>query len=218
MRIIIGGFVSIILAIITNSSLVFVSDAVFSIAITLLVLDVGIPALKSISSNSIWTILGSRLPNFIGLVVSFFVIAIYWVAHLRHMKFVSDVDGKLLWLNIFLLFFIVLLPFSTGFYVVGINYNGPFVFYCFNLSAVALFNFLIINYINKKEKAQTGLTPLLGKWHKTVALNSLIIWAIAGAIAFILPIVARVLFFLIFISEIFINKFYRKKLKQEADE
>ena len=192
------------------------SDAIFSIAMTLLVLEVGIPSLKGIANNTIWTILHSRLPSFVGLIVSFFVSAIYWVAHLRHMKFVSEVDGKLLWLNIFLMFFIVLLPFSTGFYVVGINYNGPFVFYCFNLSAIGLFNYLIINYIFKKEKGQTGLTPLLGKWHKAVALNSLLIWVIAGAIVFMLPIVARFLFFLIFIFEIFINKYFRKKVKQEA--
>ena len=192
------------------------SDAIFSIAMTLLVLEVGIPSLKSIANNTFWTIMHSRLPSFVGLVVSFFVSAIYWVAHIRHMKFVSEVDGKLLWLNIFLMFFIVLLPFSTGFYVVGINYNGPFVFYCFNLSAIGLFNYLIINYIFKKEKGQTGLTPLLGKWHKAVALNSLLIWVIAGAIVFMLPIVARFLFFLIFIFEIFINKYFRKKVKQEA--
>jgi TMEM175 potassium channel family protein len=199
-----------------KSRVINFSDAIFSIAMTLLVLEVGIPSLKGIANNTIWTILHSRLPSFIGLVVSFFVSAIYWVAHLRHMKYVSDVDGKLLWLNIILMFFIVLLPFSTGFYVVGINYNGPFVFYCFNLSAIGLFNYLIINYIFKKEKGQTGLTPLLGKWHKAVALNSFLIWVIAGAIVFMLPILARVLFLVIFIFEIFINKYFRKKVKQEA--
>lgn len=193
------------------------SDAIFSIAMTLLVLEVGIPSIKVIAQNNIWTILQSRLPSFIGLVVSFFVTAIYWVAHLRHMKFVTEVDGKLLWLNILLLFFIVLLPFSTGFYVAGINYNGPFVFYCFNLSGIGLFNYLIINYIFKKEKGQTGLTPLLGKWHKAVALNSFLVWVIAGVIAFMLPVVARFLFLTIFIFEILINIYFRKKIKQEAN-
>jgi len=192
------------------------SDAIFSIAMTLLVLEVGIPSIKSIANNTTWTILQSRLPSFTGLIVSFFVTAIYWVAHLRHMKFVTDVDGKLLWLNIFLLFFIVLLPFSTGFYVVGINYNGPFVFYCFNLTGIGLFNYLIINYIFKKEEGQTGLTPLLGKWHKAVALNSFLVWIIAGAMASVFPVLARFLFLIIFIFGIFINKYFRKKVKQEA--
>ena len=85
------------------------SDAVFSIAMTLLILEVGIPSIKVVANNTTWTILQSKLPSFIGLVVSFFVTAIYWVAHLRHMKFVTEVDGKLLWLNILLLFFIVLI-------------------------------------------------------------------------------------------------------------
>lgn len=192
------------------------SDAIFSIAMTLLVLEVGIPSIKVIANNTTWDILQSRLPSFIGLVISFFVTAIYWVSHLRHMKFAAEVDRKLLWLNILLLFFVVLLPFSTGFYVVGINYNGPFVFYCLNLSGIGLFNYLIINYIYKKEKGKTGLTPLLGKWYKAVALNSFLVWVIAGLLVLMLPILARLLFLAIFIFEILINRYFRKKVKQEA--
>jgi len=112
------------------------SDAIFSIAMTLLVLEIAIPTVTAMSSNDTWTLLQNRIPSFIGFVVSFLVTALYWVSHLRTMKFVNVVDTKLLWLNIFLLLFIVLMPFSTGFYVGGFDYVGPFVFYCFNLSAI----------------------------------------------------------------------------------
>jgi len=192
------------------------SDAIFSIAMTLLVLEVGIPPIKVIAQNTTWIVLGSLLPSFIGLVVSFFVTGVFWVSHLRHMKYVTVIDGKLLWLNMFLLFFIVLLPFSTGYYVIGIDYSGPFIFYCFNLAGIGLFNFLVINYISKKEKGQSGLTPLLGKWYKAVALNGFLVWVIAGVMAFMLPTLAKSLFLIIFISEIFINKYFRKKVKQEG--
>ncbi|MEM5566168.1 TMEM175 family protein [Psychroserpens sp. AS72] len=187
------------------------SDAVFSIAMTLLVLEVGIPSVEAITTYDTWELLQSRIPNFIGFVVSFLVTALYWVSHLRSMKFVTTVDSKLLWLNIFLLLFIVLMPFSTGLYVGGFDFVGPFAFYCFNLSAIGIFNFLLIRYIIKQEKDHPELTPNAIKWYKFTALNALIIWILAGILAFIFPLVARMIFILIFIIQFFINRNYRVK-------
>ncbi|MFD2914213.1 TMEM175 family protein [Psychroserpens luteus] len=187
------------------------SDAVFSIAMTLLVLEVGIPSVKAISTYDTWELLQYRIPNFIGFIVSFLVTALYWVSHLRSMKFVTKVDSKLLWLNIFLLLFIVLMPFSTGLYVGGFDYVGPFVFYCFNLTGIGIFNFLLISYIIKKEKGHPELTPHAIKWYTYTALNALIIWILAGVLAFILPLVAKMIFILIFIIQFIINRNYRIK-------
>lgn len=189
------------------------SDAVFSIAMTLLILEIGIPSYEAVNSNGTWGVLINRIPSFIGLLVSFLVTALYWIAHMRVMKYVSDIDNKLLWLNIFLLLFIVLLPFSTAFYVRGFNFTGPFVFYCFNLSAIGLFNYLMLRYVIKKEKGTTGLTPFLGKWQKARALNAFFVWVFAGILVFILPTVARFTFILIFIIQPMINYYFRKKIR-----
>jgi len=180
----------------------------FSIAMTLLVLEIGIPSAEAIRSNSAWTLLGNRIPSFIGLVVSFFVTALYWVAHLKTMKYVSTVDSKLLWLNILLLFFIVLLPFSTGFYVSGSIETGNFAFYCFNLSAIGFFNYLLLRYVVKK---------LLAKWHKALAMNAFLIWVLAGILAFFIPFLSRIIFILIFVFQPIINNHYRKKIKKAEE-
>ncbi|WP_405566266.1 TMEM175 family protein [Polaribacter sp. Asnod6-C07] len=193
------------------------SDAVFSIAITLLVLEVVIPSYKELKTGDTLLILRNRIPSFIGLVVSFMVTAIYWVSHLRIIKYVSSINSKLLWLNIMLLFFIVLLPFSTAFYVKGFSYNGPFAFYCFNLSAIGLFNVLMNFYIIKKEKGLTGISATLGKYYKLRALNGFLVWVIAGCLAFTLPMFSRFLFIFLFISEIFITKYFKKKLMKERN-
>ena len=197
-----------------KSRLVSFSDAIFSIAMTLLVLEVGIPTSKLISTYTTWEILQSKIPNFIGLIVSFFVTALYWVAHLRAMKYVEIVDRKLLWLNIFLLFFIVLIPFSTGYYVRGFNHTGPFVFYCFNLSAIGLLNFLLIRYIMKKEKDHPELSPIIKKWHIYTSLNAFSIWILAGILAFALPNLARFIFILIFVIQMIINFKLKRQLKK----
>ena len=142
------------------------SDAVFSIAMTLLVLEVFIPSYKELQTGNTLQILQNRVPSFIGLIVSFMVTALYWIANMRIFKFASTIDSKILWYNFLLLFFILLLPFSTAFYVKGFTYQDSFAFYCFSLSAIGFFNLLLNIYIVKKEKGKTGIKPTLGKFMK----------------------------------------------------
>lgn len=192
------------------------SDAVFSIAMTLLVLEVVIPSYNELKTQDTWLILQNRIPSFIGLIISFFVTALYWISHMRIMKFVSTINSKLLWYNILLLFFIVLLPFSTAFYVKGFTAIGPFAFYCFNLSAIGFFNFLINFYVVKKEKGKTGISSALGKYFKLKAFNAFIVWVLAGFLAFVFPFTARFLFILLFVFEFILKKYYKKQLHKEA--
>ncbi|MCH3882124.1 MULTISPECIES: TMEM175 family protein [Tenacibaculum] len=200
-----------------KSRVINFTDAVFSIAVTLLVLEIVLPSYKEFRTYDTLEILQRRIPSFIGLIVSFLVITLYWINHMRIFKHVTSIDTKLLWYTIFLLFFVVLLPFSTGFYVKGFNYIGPFVFYCFNLSAIGLFNLLINVYVSKKEKGLTGITPILAKYYKYRALNALLIWVITGVLALVWPYIARFLFILLFVFEFLITRNYKRKIKREAE-
>ena len=195
-----------------KSRIIGFSDAIFSIAMTLLILEIAVPNGESVNEYGTWKILEARIPSFIGLVVSFLVTAIYWVAHLRLMKYVTVIDSKLLWLNIFLLLFVVLLPFSTAFYVGSFFLTGPYVFYCINLAVIGLFNYLMIRYVVKKEKGETGLKGILSTWHKARALNGMLIWVISGMLAFIFPVFSRFVFVFLFLIIFFLNKYYSRKL------
>ncbi|MBG7612346.1 DUF1211 domain-containing protein [Polaribacter sp. BAL334] len=199
-----------------KSRFISFSDAVFSIAMTLLVLEVVIPSYSELQTGNTLLILQNRIPSFIGLIVSFLVTAIYWIGHMRIMKYASTIDTKILWYNIFLLFFIVLLPFSTAFYVKGFSYKGPFAFYCFNLAAIGFFNFLLNIYIPKKEKGLTGITPILATYFKYRALNAFLIWLIAGFLAFYIPTIARILFILLFFFEFLLTRHFKKKQLKET--
>ncbi len=187
------------------------NDAVFSIAMTLLVLEITIPSAQAVNEYGTMRVLSSLLASFIGLAVSFLVTALYWVSHLRIMQYVTHISHKLLWTNILLLLFIVLLPFSTAFYVQGINYVGPFVFYCINLSFIGLFNFLMVSQIMRSGYRKKELTLNQLRWNRARALNPLIIWILAGALAFVLPNIARFVFFLIFVIQPFLDRYYKKK-------
>jgi uncharacterized membrane protein len=88
------------------------SDGVFAFAITLLILDVRLPA-ETLKAN-----LGSTLislwPNYMAFLLSFVVIGIHWSTHVRLFRDIIRYDQKLIWLNLLFLLFIVVIPFSTS--------------------------------------------------------------------------------------------------------
>lgn len=198
-----------------KSRVIGFSDAVFSVAMTLLVLEVTIPTYESFKNEGTASVLLERTPSFIGFVLSFFVTTFYWIDYMRISRYVSDFDNKALWINILILFSIVLLPFSTAFYVNGFSLLGPFVFYSINLSAIAFFEYLLAKYITKKEQGKTGLTKIRGKWESFRSLNTCLIWLFSALCAFILPWTARFFFVFIFILEPIIDRYFKKRIREE---
>jgi uncharacterized membrane protein len=94
---------------------VFFSDAVFAIAITLLVLDLKVPALPgNASSRAIGDALAGDAPSFLAFALSFAVIGLYWLAHWRKFQLIVRVNQRLLVLNLALLGSVVFIPFPTS--------------------------------------------------------------------------------------------------------
>lgn len=188
------------------------SDAVFSIAMTLLVLDIAIPTAK-LYQKGFGAAFSDMVPGLIGFLVSFLVIAMYWVAHLKLTRFLSSLDAKFLYLNIFLLLFVVLLPFSTDLYVTGYTLTGPFVFYSLNLGVIGIFLFFMTRYVYQKEKGKTGFTSLIYHWYQWRGLTVVAIWLIAAVIAAVLPNTARMIFLAIFLVNAILDRVYKKRIK-----
>jgi uncharacterized membrane protein len=88
------------------------SDGVFAIAITLLIIGVVIP--EGTSKINLNSVLASLWPNYLAFLISFFVIGLYWIVHVRQFRFVRKYDSGLLWLNLLFLLFIVIMPFTTS--------------------------------------------------------------------------------------------------------
>src|SRR5258706_589644 len=84
------------------------SDGVIAILITIMVLELRVPA------GSDWAALSPLVPVFLSYVLSFVVLGIYWNNH-HHMLHATDrINGKVMWANLHLLFWLSLLPFATG--------------------------------------------------------------------------------------------------------
>ena len=116
--------------------LTFFSDAVFAIAITLLVLDLRLPA-----GQSEFIDLSPMVPKLIGFCISFAVIGIYWNAHHRLFGTLQREDGRLRAVNLLFLGSVVFLPFPTSIMAEYPRTAPPLIFYA---SATALVGALLL--------------------------------------------------------------------------
>jgi uncharacterized membrane protein len=91
------------------------SDGVFSISMTLLVLKLEVPEVMHHSSNEMMLqqLLALR-PQFATYVVTFLIAGGFWFLHHLTFHFIRHVDGALVWLNLLFLMLVALLPFSAG--------------------------------------------------------------------------------------------------------
>ncbi|MGB9372505.1 MAG: TMEM175 family protein [Halobacteriota archaeon] len=94
--------------------LIFFSDGVFAIAITLLVLNVVLPVTQSGGASTELPSLLATVPRLFGYALSFWVIGAYWIAHQRTFHYIERFDRRLAWLNLFFLLFVALVPFPTA--------------------------------------------------------------------------------------------------------
>jgi uncharacterized membrane protein len=95
--------------------LIFFSDAVFAIAITLLALDIRLPASGEAPSNA--QLLAQLLglwPKYLAYLVSFLAIGTFWLGHHRRFRFIRRHDRGLLMLNLLFLMVIAFIPFPTS--------------------------------------------------------------------------------------------------------
>lgn len=112
---------------------IFFSDAVFAIAITLLVLDLKPP----LAAHGAFT-MAPLVPNLVGFGLSFYVVGRYWLAHHHLFEAVRAYDRRLLTANLCFLAGIAFLPFPTRVVAQAQAETGPVVFYTLSLAAVGL--------------------------------------------------------------------------------
>lgn len=95
--------------------LVFFSDAVFAIAMTLLALEIHLPEGEpAATSSELFRLLLSIWPQYMAYALSFTVIGFYWLGHHRKFRFIRRYDRRFLLLNLFLLMAIAFVPFPTS--------------------------------------------------------------------------------------------------------
>ncbi|OHX13398.1 TMEM175 family protein [Chromobacterium sphagni] len=93
------------------------SDGVIAIIITIMVLELKVP------HGTDWRSLAPLLPVFLSYLLSFVYVGIYWNNHHHFYHATCRIDGRVLWTNLHLLFWLSLIPFVTGW--MGQNHYAP---------------------------------------------------------------------------------------------
>ena len=94
--------------------IVFFSDAVFAIGITLLVLDIHIPERGSVAPADLPAQVLDLWPRVAAYILSFLVVGLFWMAHHRIFHYIRRFDTRLIWLNLLFLMTIAFLPVPTA--------------------------------------------------------------------------------------------------------
>ena len=153
------------------------SDGVLAIIITIMVLELKVPHGADLGA------LGPLLPVFLSYVLSFIFIGIYWSNHHHLLHAVRHVDGRILWANLHLLFWLSLIPFVTGW--MGENHFAawPVALYGTVLLSAAIAYFILSRVLVSYHGRDSALAKAVGKDFKGKV--SVVCYAVAIPLAFV---------------------------------
>ena len=199
--------------------MIFFSDAVFAIAITILVIELKVPMVSENATESDFLKeLAKQIPQISGLLISFFLIGVYWTAHHNLFGFVINYTKKLLWLNLIFLFTIVIMPFSTAIYSEYSFTEGhlklisPYAVYVFNICFTGIMNYILINYVTNPKNKIAEFVPIhYAKYSKLRSLLVPAIFLISLLVCFIDPGIGRMVLFIIPFAMAFLSMKLRKE-------
>jgi uncharacterized membrane protein len=166
--------------------LAFFSDAVFAIAITLLIIEVRIPAGTSDSETGLAQALVDLIPQYIGFFVSFFVIGRFWIGHHRVFGRLARVNDGLVWRNLLFLMTIAFMPFPTALVSHFVSTRVGVGAYAAWLTLAGVFNLMLERYAMKGPLAAAGAIDDLRRYARA-GWAPVIVGALAFAAAMITP-------------------------------
>jgi uncharacterized membrane protein len=182
------------------------SDGVIAIIITIMILELKVPKSNSFES------LTSLIPGFFSYVLSFAYVAIYWNNHHHMLQVTKKVNGSVLWANIFLLFWLSLIPFGTS-WIGSQNFSPvPMSLYGFILLMSAISYFTLQNKIIALEGEDSIL-------HRAVRSDikgkiSLACYISAIPLAFVSPWISGLLYIAVALIWIVPDERIEKQLKE----
>jgi uncharacterized membrane protein len=176
----------------TRARLEAFSDGVIAIIITIMVLELRVPLGYSL------VVLRPVAPVFLSYVLSFIFLGIYWSNHHHLFQVVEHVDGRVLWANLHLLFWLSLTPFVTAW--MGENHFAalPTALYGVVLLFAGIAYFILTRVLLLIHNADSKLAIALGADFK--GKISIVIYLLAIPLAFVRPWIAWSLYIVVVVA------------------
>jgi len=173
----------------------FFSDAVFAIAITLLVVDIRVPEVVVHAGHQLYE---SR-DKILSFVISFLVIGLFWMGHHRLFRYITALNRRLIFLNLLFLGTIAFLPYPTALLFAG-NTREPAApaFYAACVAAAGVAELAIWLYATHKEGlVPASVPPAVRRYELAQLLPSPVVFLLSIPVAFIAPGFAPFTWFLL---------------------
>ena len=164
------------------------TDAVIAIIMTILVLELARP------DSDTWESLAKILPHVGVYFISFIMLAVYWVNHHHLLQSINKINGKVLWINMFFLFVLSLMPFVSNWVSHYLNSFVPELCYVILLTLANLTYYLLTRELLNINKSKVLGTSTIIKNRISLLLNLLSI--VLGY--FIAPIIMLLMSIFIF--------------------
>jgi uncharacterized membrane protein len=177
--------------------LLALSDGIFAFAITLLILNIVLP--DNTTKAEVPQALIALWPKYLAFLISFLVIALYWIVHVRQFRFIRKYNTGLLWLNLIFLMFIVLIPFSTS---VLSNFQGAtsVILYAANMACAGFMATGLWIYAVRSKLVDAQLGSAQARRGIIMNLVAPVIFTLSIGLAFINTDLASYFWILIFVA------------------
>jgi uncharacterized membrane protein len=182
------------------------SDGVIAIIITIMVLELKVP------HGADWAALSTLAPGFLGYVLSFVYIAIYWNNHHHLLHTVSRVDGLVLWANSHLLFWLSLVPAATNWMSDNFLQPLPTAVYGGILLMPAIAYYLLQLAIIHRQGPHSVLASALGNDFK--GKMSVVLYVASIALAFVSAWISIAIFVLVAVIWLIPDRRIEKALRE----
>lgn len=165
------------------------SDGVLAIIITIMVLEMSAP------EGNTWSALSGLVPTFLGYLISYAYVGIYWVNHHRLLAGVKTVNGRTLFANLLWMFWVSLIPFATS-WTSSVGFGGvPGLLYSIILFIAACTYQILAVSVFRAAGKQVSLADLLRTDRRT--LTTIIGYAAAMPLSYYFPVVTYILYVVI---------------------
>ncbi len=185
------------------------SDGVFAIAMTLLVLDLRVPASTEIHSESdLGHMLLLLAPRFIPYLLSFMTLGIFWIGQQTQLNQFARTDRALTWIHIGFLFAVSIMPFSTGLLAEFITYRLAVTVYWLNLLLLGIMLLASVRYAWRAKLMKEEITAEIRAVLERRIIIYEILYAVGALLCFINTYVSIAFILLLELNSIFAPRLY----------
>lgn len=157
-----------------------ISDGIFAVAMTLLVLEIKVPAAEGkLTEGELAHVLLAQMPRFLVYFLSFMTAGIFWVGQSAQFAYIEKSDRNLNWLSLLFLLFVSLLPFSTAFLSDYTNYRFAIFVYWFNILMLGVSLYINWSYTVRHGfvEAESDLEAISGAIKRRIIVAQLLYFA-----------------------------------------